>query len=854
MTPERMQRLLRVFEQVIDQPADQLDAFLHAVCEGDAELMAEVRSLLHHDKKADAGFLGPTVTHSSPSGTFPDDPAEAVTPGSLGAPPLASFIPGYEILREISHGGQGVVYEAMQSAPRRRVAVKVLLDCQHSPAAQRRFAREIDLIAHLRHPNIISVFHSGTTSGGRPFYVMDFVAGEPLDRFVRMTGMGLEEALRLFVIVCDAVQYAHQKGVLHRDLKPSNVVVDRGGVPHILDLGLAKRMGVRAEPSISMTREVLGTLPFMSPEQAAGRSEEVDTRTDVYALGVMLYQLLTGKYPFATKGNVSEAIHSIMEESPCPPTRAWTPESGIAHRTPRWWRADPCPIDHELETIVYKALAKERERRYQSAGEFARDVEHYLAGEPIEARRDSIAYILWKQSRRLFRRTPVVALGLLCAILAPGLVASLVFWRNASRERDVAQAAMSFLNQDVFQALDPEQMGRGVDLRTVLDAASPQIAERFGAALATEAAVRQSVGNLYAGLGDHVAAQRHLERALELRRTTNGSHDLDVAETLASLSQVLEIRGRMEEAERHLNESFALRSGRLGEEHALVQTTLSQLAAFAERRGDLERAALWRKRLSSPLAGQSSASFGSELSKAVTEARQGLAAARRQHGSDHPQVAQQLVELSDRLIAAGHDSESETLLTEALTIYERQFGSEHPRTRQTFAKLEDALHPTGSLAGVLSFASGRLEQALATGDNARLLAEAAWDVAKHAGYPAETYQRALQAAQRACALDPGNGAYLNTLGALQYRCGQYPEALETLRTSDRLNAGHPADMAFLAMTCERLGQHEEARRELARLKALVDKAPWTHDRQTARLLREAGLTLGQSGTPNEGAP
>jgi len=310
----------------------------------------------------------------------------------------------------------------------------------------------------------------------------------------------------------------------------------------------------------------------------------------------------------------------------------------------------------------------------------------------------------------------------------------------------------------------------------------------------------------------------------------------------------------MEEAERHLNESFALRSGRLGEEHALVQTTLSQLAAFAERRGDLERAALWRKRLSSPLAGQSSASFGSELSKAVTEARQGLAAARRQHGSDHPQVAQQLVELSDRLIAAGHDSESETLLTEALTIYERQFGSEHPRTRQTFAKLEDALHPTGSLAGVLSFASGRLEQALATGDNARLLAEAAWDVAKHAGYPAETYQRALQAAQRACALDPGNGAYLNTLGALQYRCGQYPEALETLRTSDRLNAGHPADMAFLAMTCERLGQHEEARRELARLKALVDKAPWTHDRQTARLLREAGLTLGQSGTPNEGAP
>ena len=214
---------------------------------------------------------------------------------------------------------------------------------------------------------------------------MDYVRGQRLHQYVRDKKLSLEQTLRLFATVCDAVQFAHQRGVIHRDLKPSNILVDAEGNPKILDFGLARSMSASAQTAVSMTQELLGTLPYMSPEQTRGDPDEIDIRTDVYALGVILYELLTGKYPYPVTGNVMDVLRTITEAEPSPPSRQWTPDEGIRGRSHRRLRRGECPIDNEVHTIVLKALSKERERRYQSARELADDVRRYLANEPIEA-------------------------------------------------------------------------------------------------------------------------------------------------------------------------------------------------------------------------------------------------------------------------------------------------------------------------------------------------------------------------------------------------------------------------------------------------------------------------------------
>ena len=343
------------------------------------------------------------------------NPAEIVPPAADG--PTALAIEGYEVLEELHRGGQGVVFRAIQQHAKREVAIKVLLEGPYaSPTARRRFEREIELAARLEHPNIVTVFHSGRTADGRDYCVMDYVRGVPLDQYVRQHGLSLEDTLAMFATICDAVMYAHQRGIIHRDLKPSNILVDSAGVPKVLDFGLAKQLVGPAESLASISGQVFGTLPYMSPEQTAGKPDEIDTRSDVYALGVILYQLLTGQFPYPVTDSLPEVIRHITDTPPVMPSRAWTRDSGVLRRRTQERALAKCPIDGEVQTIILKTLAKEPQRRYQSAFELASDVRHYLAGEPIAAKRDSHWYVLQKTLRRYKLRFAAAAVIVLLAV------------------------------------------------------------------------------------------------------------------------------------------------------------------------------------------------------------------------------------------------------------------------------------------------------------------------------------------------------------------------------------------------------------------------------------------------------
>jgi len=499
---------------------------------------------------------------------------ETRTTGGVRPPSGATVaIEGYEIIRELHRGGQGVVYEALQKSTKRKVAIKVLVAGQHATkTAKKRFEREIELVAQLKHPHIISIFHSGVTSEGLQFYVMDYVRGWPLHGYVHEKKLTLEDTLKLFSAVCEAVQYAHQRGVIHRDLKPSNVLVDAEGDPKVLDFGLAKLLAGPVESVVSVTRDVIGTLPYMSPEQAHGNPDEIDTRTDVYSLGVMLYELLTGHFPYPVIGQMTEVLKHITETPPTPPTRQWTSESGVTKRSARKVRPGSCPIDREVQTIILKALAKERERRYQSVGELARDLGHYLAEEPIEARRDSIWYVLKFSIRRHQRRflTAIVALVAVTSVLAFVWV-----WQRqkdlAATKRDQTayahvQLGVTYGEYELWDLAEQEYR-KALDIK-------PNQFEAF-------ANLARLKKDLYRQAPFRVAGRTSLQEALEYcdRALTVRPRD---ARVLNVRTVILYMLGRADEAEQTCRRALA-------EEPESYPATLS-LAKVLAMKGDLNGA------------------------------------------------------------------------------------------------------------------------------------------------------------------------------------------------------------------------------------------------------------------------
>ncbi|MHC5108372.1 MAG: protein kinase domain-containing protein [Planctomycetota bacterium] len=550
------------------------------------KLINEARRQVHGDASRIATGLGAEI-----DGTDSSHDQSFLHPSSIA---------GYKLVREIHRGGQGVVYQALQRSTKREVAVKFLKEGTFATYPDRaRFEREIQVLGQLKHPNIVGVHDSGVIDG-HEYFVMDFISGQPLDAWIA-AGDSVKETLKLFAKICDAVNAAHVKGIIHRDLKPGNIRIDHQCAPHILDFGLAKIAISDEEAPMTLTGQFMGSLPWSSPEQAEGRPDKIDLRTDVYALGVVLYQMLTGKFPYEVIGSMHDVLDRIINEEPQRPS---------ATRT---------AINDEVDTIVLKCLDKDRARRYQSAGELARDINHYLAGEPIEAKRDSTFYVLGKQIRKY--RIPVCVAGAFFVVVVSLSIALAISGARATRAAESTQASQAFL-VDMLASVDPFQRrllagmkadwefpgagftvqasGRDVSVLEMIETASNHIKDRFTDQPELEAMAHETVGTTFLSLWRYDDAIDHLRSAHRLRRQALGNDAPDTLRSGLKLALALwEARtGKLDEADELARDTLAGMRRRFG---PLDPKTLSAQRVLADvlaaRRSFSESNALYQDTL-----------------------------------------------------------------------------------------------------------------------------------------------------------------------------------------------------------------------------------------------------------------
>ncbi len=816
---------------------------------------------------------------SQPSTWF-DDPAliEAeVRRRAAGRTPPPP-IPGYDDLREVARGGQGVVYRATQRSTKRLVAIKVLVERSPDRAEERRrFEREIDLAASLRHPNIVSVYDSGVTEDGRPYLVMEFVEGRPLDEHAgagrgQSAPLPVEELVGLVAQVCDAVNFAHQRGVIHRDLKPSNIRVSPDGCPRVLDFGLAKldRVGGPERTILSQSGGFMGTLAWASPEQVSGDPAAIDIRSDVYALGVLLYQLLTARMPYETSGPLSAVVQNVLNADPTRPGQ---------------FRAG---VNDELDTIILKCLAKSPERRYQTAGDLARDLRHYLAGEPIQAKRDSAWYTLSKTIRR-YRMATAGAAAVFLAVSA-ALVIVVFALQRADRERDNANAQLRIAGatadfmRDMLNAADPDRDGRDVKVADLLDRAAAGVEEKFADHADLRASVRELLRDLYARLGDTEAAAEQGRLAVEVRRLIDGDESASTLSaeaaywgtlhtlgrtkevepelrrvlasqerlfgpddparlaTLADLAQCLAALGRSPEARPMYEEALAIWARTKNENDATVLELRERLAVVLHDMGEIDEAeALLRDTLLRREAAQGAENTGTVIlrgnlavllidkgvpDEAIGLLKTNLDIVTRKLGPEHPDTLSTMNNLAKVLQDAGHPDEAEEMMERTLEARIRIIGREHPHTMVTMNNLASLYAARQRPAEALPIHTDLLEirtrvmgpQHLDTAITRNNLAATLHDLGRHEE-AADEYRQAVEIAGATLGPDHWfNGVFRANYAKALIALKRYEQAEENLVPAyellrDKLGADNPRAAkaaASLVTLYEAWGRPDEA--------------------------------------------
>ncbi|MBV8896893.1 MAG: serine/threonine protein kinase [Acidobacteriaceae bacterium] len=674
----------------------------------------------------------------------PDDSEPTVTIESPTAHQDSSLGP-YRLLRKIGEGGMGVVFHARQVDPiRRDVAVKLIKPGMDTKQVVARFESERQALAMMDHPNIARVFEAGAAEG-RPYFVMELVDGIPITRYCQAKRLTIRERLELFIPVCRAIQHAHQKGIIHRDIKPSNILIaehEGRPTPKVIDFGLAKALGHELSDASAMTNvgAVVGTLDYMSPEQADFIRQDIDTRSDVYSLGVVLYELLTGTTPLrcdrAAGTAYLDALQRVRtEESPRPSMRMR--ESTSTSEMAAEFRSDPARItkllEGDLDWITMKALEKDRARRYETVNALARDLERHLAGEPVEAGPPSAGYRLKKFAGR-HRRAIAIAASLLILLVSAVLVSSWMAIRARRAERE-AQAVINFLKNDVLeQASTYHQKGTKPDLnltvRTALDRAAARIDGKFPGQPLVEATIRSTIASTYTDLGLFADAERQFERVLALRRRELGEKHPDTLSTLSNLAATYERAGKLQDAETAYRKVAEIEERTLGATDPKTLKSKNGLAVTYAEQGKYPQAEsifavivpLMQKKLGEENSetlmamGNLGAVYDLRGKYALAEPLflKTLEIKRRILGDDNPDTLDTRVNLAGLYAEMGDLSKSETLMTQAAAAFRRVLGDTHPHTLQAGNSLAQVYALEGKYAQAESIYSKVFETARRT--------------------------------------------------------------------------------------------------------------------------------------------
>jgi serine/threonine protein kinase len=681
------------------------EAYLNEACGSDLKLKERLLRLLSYSSTVDSFLETPPLLSDLPEGL------------SMSFESVGDVIGPYKLLQKIGEGGMGTVFMADQKEPvKRRVAIKVIKPGMDSAQVLSRFEAERQSLVMMDHPNIARALDVGTTDRGRPYFVMELVQGIPITRYCDENRIDTDKRLELFIPVCSAVQHAHLKGIIHRDLKPSNILVadyDDKAVPKVIDFGIAKAVDQQMSPRTMFTQlgQVVGTVEYMSPEQSRVNQLDVDTRSDVYSLGVVLYELLTGSTPIQNNRIQQcawdELTRMIREDEPPAPSVRIGASENIANIAASR-QSDPTKLNRlvrgELDWIVMKALEKDRSRRYQTPNELAMDVQRYLNNEAVVACPPSTIYQLKKLARRY--RFAMLSGVLVTISLLMGLVSTLwqarqareatksavtqrdiakaESWRAQSaekkallsaelskREAEISQAIGTFVNKDLLAFADPDvEPDRNIQLRTLLDRAAKS-GSTLQRAPAVEAALRHTLATAYLNLGEYHDASEHADRALELRLSAFGDSHPDTLDSQLLVAEIQLKQSLFRESSKSFQEAVdRCRSG-LGDEHSLTLRGLRGLGVAWFKQGRLDTAQ-------------------DHLANLYTTQCKVL-------GAEHRDSLETRRELAELLFAKGHYRESLAEFSHLLEGVRNTLGETHPLTLKTSAGLATVLVTLGEL-------------------------------------------------------------------------------------------------------------------------------------------------------------